>query len=151
MKRVCRCCGGWFAPRVNVANQQYCSRRICQNARRQRWRKQKLLTDPDYKADQYAAQKRWCEKNPDYWKHYRDCHPDYGQRNRNMQKQRNRNRRRPPTDPGDMIAKRYALNRQKGIKSGLYTLLPVVGQMIAKSDALLVKLDVIAGNYANGP
>ena len=76
MKRICRCCGCWFTARANVANQQYCSRRICQNARRQRWRKQKLLTDPDYKADQYAAQKRWCEKNPDYWKHYRDCHPD---------------------------------------------------------------------------
>ena len=151
MKRACRCCGFWFVPRANVPTQQYCSRRTCQNARRQRWRKQKLSIDADYKADQYAAQKRWCEKNPDYWKHYRACHPDYRQRNRKMQKQRNRNRRRSYTDPGEVIAKRYGLRRQKDIKSGLYTLLPAAGQMIAKSDALLVKLDVIADNYANGP
>jgi len=150
MKRVCRCCECWFVPRANVPDQQYCSHRICQNARRQRWRKHKLSNDPDYKADQYAAQKRWCEKNPDYWKHYRASHPDYRQKNRQKQKQRNRKRGTPHTDLGAVIAKRYALNPPNGIISGLYTLSPVAGEMIAKSDALLVKLDVIADNYANG-
>lgn len=151
MKRVCRCCGRWFLPRANVPDQQYCSRRICQNARRQKWRKQKLSTDRDYKADQYAAQKRWCEKNPDYWKQYRASHPDYRQRNRQKQKERNRNRGKSHTERGAMIAKSDALKPPNDIISGLYTLLPVAGEMIAKSDALLVKLDVIADKYANGP
>ncbi len=150
MKRVCRCCGCWFIPRANVPNQQYCSCRICQNARRQRWRKQKLSTDPDYKADQYAAQRRWCEKNPDYWKRYRACHPDYCQRNRQKQKQRNCKGGKRPIELGSVIAKRYALKPANEIISGLYRLSPVDGAMIAKSDALLVKLDVIAGNYVNG-
>ena len=146
MKRACRCCGCWFVPRANVSNQQYCSLRTCQNARRQQWRKQKLSSDSDYKADQYAAQKRWLEKNPDYWKHYRACHPGYQQRNRKMQKHRNHKRRRSHT--GEVVAKRYALKTANDIISGIYALSPAGGEMIAKSDALLVKLDVIPVDYA---
>lgn len=151
MKRVCRCCECWFIPRANVPNQQYCSRRICQNARRQRWRKHKLSADPDYKADQYAAQRRWCEKNPDYWKRYRGSHHEYGKSNRQKQKERNRKRGKLHTDHGAVIAKRYALKPPNDIISGLYTLSPVAGVMIAKSDALLVKLELITDNYANEP
>jgi hypothetical protein len=151
VKRACLCCGRWFIPRVNVPDQQYCSRRVCQNARRRLWRKQKLTTDPDYKADQYAAQKRWCEKNPDYWKHYRASHPDYCQRNRQKQKSRNRKRSQGRMGLGPVIAKRYALKPVNEIISGFYTLLPVDGDMIAKRYALFVKLDMIAGNYINGP
>jgi len=151
VKRACRCCGRCFIPRANVPDQQYCSRRICQNARRQLWRKQKLTTDLDYKADQYAAQRRWCEKNPDYWKHYRASHPDYRQRNRQKQKTRNRKRSQSGVELGSKIAKRYALKPPNGIISGLYKLLPIDGAMIAKSDALLVKLNVVSNNYINGP
>ena len=50
-----------------------------------------------------------------------------------------------------MIAKRYALKSANKIISGLYNLYPVDEAMIAKSDALLVKLDVVSLNYANGP
>ena len=151
MKRACLCCGRLFTPRANVPDQQYCSRRICQNARRQRWRKQKLATDADYKADQYAAQRRWCEKNPNYWKRYRATHADYRQRNRQKQKTRNRKRVQSPIEHGAVIAKRYASNDKSDTISGIYKMLPVDGAMIAKSDALLVKLDVITGNYFNGP
>ena len=149
MKRSCRCCGCWFMTKVNVPDQQYCSRRICQNARRQRWRKQKLSIDLDYKADQYEAQRRWCEKNPDYWKQYRASHPDYRQRNRQKQKERNRKRGKRHIEPGAVIAKRYALKPHNEIISGIYNIVRVNGDMIAKSDALLVKLDVITDNYVN--
>lgn len=151
MKRTCMCCGRWFMPRTNVPNQQYCSRRICQNARRQRWRKKKLKRDAEYRADQYASQKRWCKKNPGYWERYRALHPDYCQRNREMQKARNRKRTQVRRQRKGLIAKRYALAGQNGIISGYYNLLPADGAMIAKSDALLVKLDVVSGNYINGP
>ena len=50
-----------------------------------------------------------------------------------------------------MIAKRYALKSPNDIISGLYKLEPADGSMIAKRYALLVKLDVIADNYINGP
>ncbi len=151
MKRTCMCCGRWFIPRANVPNQQYCSRRICQNARRQRWHKKKLNGDADYRADQYASQERWCKKNPGYWKRYRDLHPDYCHRNREMQKSRNGKRARIRKQAEGLIAKRYALANQSGIISGYYSLLPADGATIAKSDALLVKLNVVSGNYINGP
>ncbi len=121
MKRRCLCCGRLFTARSNVPNQQYCSCKRCQNARRQRWRQQKLANDPDYKANQEASQRRWCENNPDYWQRYRASHPKYNQRNRELQRLRNQKRR---VDASARIAKRYTL---------------------------IVKLDVISGNYAQAP
>lgn len=49
------------------------------------------------------------------------------------------------------IAKRYASTEKTGTISGYYNLLPADGDVIAKSDVLLVKLDVVSGNYINGP
>jgi hypothetical protein len=40
----------------HIPGQRYCSRVQCQNARRQKWRKQKLAIDKDYKANQKDAQ-----------------------------------------------------------------------------------------------
>lgn len=151
MKRACRCCGRLFTRRANVPDQQYCSRRICQNARRQRWRKQKLASDPDYRANQYDAQRRWCEKNPDYWKHYRASHPAYSRKNRQLQSERNKKRAPARMDTGSLIAKRYASEDQNDIISGIYRMVPVEGAMIAKSDAYLVKLNLITGSYTHGP
>jgi hypothetical protein len=146
VKRTCRRCGRLFTPRANVLDQQYCSRRVCQNARRQRWRKQKLLSDPDYRANQYDAQKRWCEKNPDYWNHYRASHPAYRHKNRQLQTERNKKRTLARVDTGSLIAKRYVSKDQKDIISGIYRLVPVNGAMIAKSDAYFVKLNLITGS-----
>lgn len=145
------CCGCWFIPRANVPDQQYCSRRTCQNVRRQRWRKKKLKRDAEYRADQYASQERWCKKNPDYWGRYRATHPDYCQKNREKQKVRNHKRDLIRKQAAGSIAKRYALTGKNGIISGYYNLLPADGPMIAKSDALLVKLNVVSGNYINDP
>ena len=148
MKRRCLCCGRLFIPRSNVPNQQYCSCKRCQNARRQRWCKQKLCSDLDYKANQKASQRRWCEKNPDYWRHYRASHPKYNQRNRDLQRLRNQKRR---VDASARIAKRYAASDQMGVKSGVYKIVPVDGSLIAKRYALIARLDVISGNYAHAP
>lgn len=151
MKRKCVCCGCWFTPRANVPNQQYCSCRTCQNARRQLWRKQKLRIDADYRADQYASQKRWCEKNPDYWERYRARHPDYCQKNRERQKVRNQRRDLIGKQAAGLIAKRYASTGRNSVISGYYNLVPSDGTTIAKRYALLVKLDVVSDNYVNGP
>ena len=147
MKRACRCCGRLFTPRPNVPDQQYCSRRKCQNARRQRWRKEKLASDPDYKDNQNDAQGRWCEKNPEYWKKYRASHPAYTQRNRHLQRERNKRRTGARADTGSVIAKRYASKDGKEIKSGIYRIMPVEGDMIAKRYEYLVELNLISGSY----
>ena len=135
-----------FAVYAHIPDQQYCSERKCQNKRRQKWRKQKIASDKDYKANQCDAQKRWCRKNQDYWQRYRDEHPDYVKRNRQLQRVRNA-RRSTDTRCRDPIAKRYALTEKKVNISGFYKLIPANEQLIAKSDGLLVKLDLISNGY----
>jgi hypothetical protein len=139
-----------FAVYAHISDQQYCSKRQCQNKRRQKWRKQKMASDKDYKANQYDAQKRWCRKNQDYWRRYRDQHPHYVKRNRQLQ--RLRNGRASADKPGrGPIAKRYALDEKKTDISGYYKLIPADERLIAKSDVSLVKLELISVSYPNGP
>ena len=135
-----------FTVFVHIPVQRYCSERKCQNKRRQKWRKQKIASDKDYKANQYDAQKRWCLKNQDYWRRYRDEHPHYVKCNRLLQRVRNR-RASADKRECDPIAKRYALAEKKTDISGYYNIIPADRQLIAKSDALLVKLDFISKGY----
>lgn len=152
MERRCEHCGKKFIPLSNIPGQRYCSCRQCQNARRKKWRKQKLAIDQDYKGNQADAQRRWCEKNKGYWGRYRASHPEYVERNRQLQRVRNQRRKgvNEASDTSTMIAKRYALSQEKTDISGYYKLVPAGPQMIAKSDVLLVKLDFISTGYPHG-
>ena len=109
-----------------------------------------MASDKDYKANQYDAQKRWCRKNQDYWGRYRDEHPHYVRRNRQLQRVRN-SRREAGKRQGHRIAKRYALSKKKTSISGYYKMIPADEQSIAKSDVLLVKIDFISDGYPDGP
>ena len=141
VERRCKHCREPFVPRKNVAHQQYCSKGGCQQARRNQWRKRKLVSDPDYRDNQYDAQKRWRERHREYWRNYRASHPEYVDRNRMLQGERNRRRR------GSLIAKRDELSIRNSIRSGYYRLIPSGGEAIAKRDEYLVKLDVLPGTY----
>ena len=153
MERRCEHCGKKFTPLSHIPGQRYCSRVQCQNARRQKWRKQKLAIDKDYKANQKDAQGRWCEKNPDYWKQYRATHPEYVQRNRQLQRVRNQRRKATidASDTSNLIAKRYALPSKNSFLSGYYRLVPVGSGLIAKRYALLVKIDAITASCPQDP
>lgn len=143
--RRCAACAERFTPRRNVPDQQYCSKPQCQRERRRRWQRQKLRQDPDYRANQTAAQQRWRERHPEYWRRYRQSHPDYTARNR--QQQRQRNRRRAQAGAGSappLIAKMDAYTSQKPVASGTYRLTPIDGSGVAKMDAYLVKMQVVS-------
>ena len=99
-----------------------------------------MASDKDYKANQYDAQKRWCRKNQDYWRRYRDEHPEYVKRNRQLQRVRN-GRRSADNRQCHSIAKRYALTEKKVNISGYYKLIAADDQLIAKSDVSLVNLN----------
>ena len=75
---VCASCNGLFTARPQSPSQAYCSAPECQRKRRQLWNKHKMLEDPDYRANQQAAQQVWHARNPDYWHSYRlrKKHPD---------------------------------------------------------------------------
>ena len=143
----CAACGELFTPRRNVPNQKYCSKPECQRERRRRWQRQKLKEDPDYRANQAAAQRRWRERHPDYWRRYRRSHPAYTERNREQQHRRNRKRGQVVAGPSPpAIAKMDVCKAQTAIVSGTYRLIPVSGREIAKMDAYLVEMHVISVN-----
>ncbi len=132
----CAACDDLFTPRRNVPDQKYCAKPECQRERRRRWQRQKLREDPDYRANQAAAQQRWRERHPDYWRRYRQSHPGYTARNRQQQRKRNRNRVQVATGPSEpAIAKMDAYASQTDVTSGTYRLIPVSGGGIAKMDA----------------
>lgn len=68
---VCASCGQEFLVRPQSPKQTYCTDRDCQRERRRRWTRAKLEADPDYRANQLAAQRAWHARNPDYWQTYR--------------------------------------------------------------------------------
>ncbi len=147
----CVACKDLFTPRRNVPDQRYCSQRECQRERRRRWQRQKLREDPDYRANQAAAQRRWRERHPQYWRNYRQSHPEYSARNRALQRERNRRRGLAATGPSPAaIAKMDAYPGQTVIASGTYRLIPVAAAGIAKMDECLVKMQVLSDTYAPG-
>ena len=75
--KPCVCCGVLFEPRPQTPHQTYCPSRDCQRARKRQWQREKLRTDPDYRANQREAQRVWLERNPGYWRQYRLDHSDY--------------------------------------------------------------------------
>jgi hypothetical protein len=142
-KRRCAACGCLFAPRRNVPQQRYCSKRACQRTRRRRWQRQKLKTDADYRANQAAAQRRWRELHPAYWRRYHQSHPEYAERNR--ERQRERNRRSGGAGPSPQgIANMDAYRSQKPFCSGTYGLVPVAAPGVAKMDTYVVEMQVIS-------
>lgn len=73
MTRHCACCGKTFEPRPQVSDQTFCSAPDCQRARKRQWQKDKLRSDPDYQANQRAAQRAWSARNGGYWRAWRQA------------------------------------------------------------------------------
>ena len=70
--KFCLSCGQPFQPYSHVPQQEFCTAPNCQHERKRRWKRNKLNTDPDYKANQALAQKAWIQRNPAYYHEYRD-------------------------------------------------------------------------------
>lgn len=140
--------------------QNYCSRSDCQNARRNEWRRNKRSQSVDYRARCVAQQKKWRQSYPanQYQKDYRESHPEYVVRNKELQRQRNAKRKaslpsaaiqehalilHPGVDGswllcemiGAKIVKRYALSPPSG-SGGAFTLVGIEGAKIVKRYAL---------------
>lgn len=144
-KRRCAGCGQRFVPRAQVPNQRYCSAASCQQARRRHWLAQKRQTDPDYRANQAQAQRRWAAGQRGYWRAYRQTHPEYVQRNRDQQRQRDRRRRSESlTDAEGDLAKSDASPAKSRLPSGRYRLIPVTPSDLAKMNAWTVEIDVLS-------
>ena len=135
-------CGVLFTPCPQVPGQTYCSKKACQQARKNEWNRKKLATDADYREARQAAQQRWKEKNSNYWKEYRARHPDYTKKNRNQQRIRNQNRPKLPAE--SKIAKTDESTHTKPIGTGRYRIIPIHSGTIAKTDECIVEIVAIA-------
>ena len=83
-----------FAPHPKVGSRQKtCGRPECKKALKaednKRWRQK----NPDYYRDDYPRVKEWLDQNPGYLKNYRRKHPEYVQKNRQAQRVRDRSKK----------------------------------------------------------
>ena len=136
-KPRCAHCRHLFVPNPRVKVQRFCAQPSCQRARKTQWQRNKMATDPDYQANQRESQSAWRTQHPGYWRAYRQRRPDYGERNRILQRHRDYKRRPKP------LANMDVLEPVTFIQPGMYHLIPAVGDHLAKMDALSQKCRVI--------
>ena len=139
MNRKMRCahCRGLFVLNPRSKPHRFCANKACQRARKAQWQREKMATDPDYRANQRDCQQRWQHEHPHYWRQYRQQRADYRERNRLLQQHRDYKRRVRP------LAKMDVFEPVTGIQPGIYHLIPVVGPHLAKMDVLSQKCRVI--------
>ena len=138
-RRRCVACRKLFVPCPQVKEQKYCSKAECQKERKRRWQRRKISEDPAYRQNRRDAQRRWREAHPDYWRRYRKAHPASVEKNRERQRERNRRR----AGSSRVIAKMDASLEESRIIPGRYTLIPLEGEFVAKTDAINVEIRVV--------
>lgn len=121
-ERPCRGCGRLFRPRPQNPTQTYCSQPDCQRARKREWQRRKRAEDPDYRANEQAARRRWADAHPAYWRQWRASHPEYVERNRAAQRKRNARRRAAAAVDASRIANGDAWTHGDPLPSGTYRL-----------------------------
>ncbi len=137
--KQCAACGQHFQPCPQVPQQSYCSAPDCQRERRRQWQRDKLHADPAYRDNQSRAQRAWMDRNPDYWREYRDAHPEYAERNRNRQRVNSLQAQ------NSSVAKMDVSVPPQALPSGVYCLRPVVVPGVAKMDAWTVEITLLSG------
>lgn len=138
----CKHCRRVVLANPRVKEQSYCGKSACQRARKAAWQAQRLSIDPAYQDNQQRGRTRWRRHNPGYWARYRSRHPDYVQRNRQLQRLRDLRRRRRDLAKMDTSEEIFPL------KTGTYFLVPQA-RNLAKMDALAQKVHLIPASYAD--
>lgn len=137
-KSKCKCCGKSFSPSFRHPKQKYCLRKNCKKLRKAKYQREKLKTDPDYKANQKDANQYWLRNNPNYYKNYRKKNPKKAKRNAILQQVRNyKNRLRSKdnkssTNSNNLIAKMELVKSPKGFHNqyvGRYWLISMIAKM----------------------
>lgn len=152
-KRLCLC-------NIRIKKgQRYCGNRTCQQARKNKWERDRLCRDEFYRLKRLSSKKDWyaTHRGDRYQDSYRRSHPSYVEVNRLSQHVRNTLRLALNASVPEIV-KTDALNPASLIASGLYVILPYREadvQKIVKTDALIVELRSCKGLQAfiqlNGP
>jgi len=110
---------------VEWVSQKFCRRQECQQARKRQWTEEKLNGDEAYRFNQAHAEKLRRQRNPGYWRQYRQKNAAYTERNREQQRERNRRLRSKRVPLFRPIANMDEIKRQEQALSGIYRLIPV--------------------------
>ena len=102
-----------------------------------------MKTDPDYRTAQKFSNQKWADKNPGYWKIYREQNPGKAERNRMLQTIRNRRRSAVKKYDDLPIAKMDARINMDFQPVGRFWMVPV----IAKMDATKVNIYAISDTW----
>ncbi|HHV86250.1 MAG TPA: hypothetical protein GXX42_10640 [Petrimonas sp.] len=128
------------------SGQHYCGSPSCQQARKNKWERDKSASDTLYRQARSAAKKAWYRAYPgDRYQHsYRAGHPGYVTSNRAGQRTRTARLKGPSPE----IVKTDASSSATPFPSGFYKLLPFDSrdmEKIVKTDALIVELRPCGG------
>jgi hypothetical protein len=93
---TCINCGAVVPKNPRVKKQKYCSGKECQKAMRRSWKKKAYAKNRSYRRKHLNIQATWREQRPayEYQKEYRESHPEYVKRNRELQRKRNKKRQK---------------------------------------------------------
>ena len=98
--------------------------------------RKKVTEDPDYREYRQRASQAWHLRNPDYWREYRDAHPEYAERNRNHQ------RADPHAGDASDVAKTYA----SPPPAGIYRITPIAAPGLSKSGPWIVEITPVCAD-----
>jgi hypothetical protein len=93
---TCINCGAVVPRNPRLKKQKYCSGKDCQKAMRRSWKKKAYAKNKSYRKKHLDTQATWREQRPAhaYQQQYRESHPEYVNRNRELQRTRNKKRQR---------------------------------------------------------
>ena len=89
----CPYCKQLFRPDPYHPQQLVCSHTNCQRQRRRAYHRDKIASDPVYQQVCVESPRKWRAAHADYWKKYRQNHPEQVERNRRKQRLRDEKRR----------------------------------------------------------
>ena len=146
---TCRHCGITFPrnPRLKKNKKQsYCNTPVCQQAKKSARKKERYHTDPDYRQQHLDRQKLWRANRPahEYQKLYRESHPEYEDRNRELQAKRNCRRKK---ESGPMIVNGTPLSLQPS-NDRAYAIISIKREKIVNGTPFLAQMQIITGEEA---
>ncbi len=141
---ICHHCGLRCQWNPRVKDQEYCTRKECQQARKNKWEKKEYRTNKKYRETRLKSQKKWRENNnhSKYQKEYRSKRPDYVAQCYKDQKERY-HERREALEQNNVNTDALFTQPRRG---GLYKLIPMdVTKNNVNTDAFVVKMQILSG------
>ncbi len=140
---TCHFCGKKVPhnPRLKKKH-KYCSAKECQQARRNARKKKRYKNDTVYRKKHLERQQAWRQRRPcyQYQREYRESHPEYVDRNRELQHNRNKKRQ---SDPSRMIVNGTSLFTQPG-NNETYAIFKVKNEKIVNGTSFIAQMQIIS-------